>query len=70
MFPTLTGAATDAVDQALDRLRIRLLSTAAAAQPAPGPHPQGSAAPLPADRCRASGAPTRERHPRGTDTAA
>ncbi|MFI5954997.1 hypothetical protein [Cryptosporangium sp. NPDC051539] len=58
MIPPLSGAGAEAVDRALELLRISLLAAAATRRPAAG---------SPREHCRSTGTP---RHPRGTGTAA
>jgi len=60
MIPPLSGQAGDAVDRALDLLRIRLLASAATRQQAANHPPSGT-------RCHSTGAPRRTKN---TGTAA
>lgn len=66
MFSPLANAASEALDQALDRLRISLLAAAATSRETLA---SPTASPLEA-RCHSTGASTRDHRPRGTDTAA
>lgn len=66
MFPTLADGSGEALDTALNRLRISLLATAATRQAAASHERATQPAARPADRCHTTGASGREHHPRGT----